>query len=189
VRSTLYTRRRGAWVSWLSLKTKVNGLLVVWPQNHWYGLLVVWPGLASKPLGRFLSIWPQNWWLRVSWFGPQNQQLQFGDLSLKITTMVSWFGPQNQAGYGLSVALQNRWEDEDSAGHTLRSSGLLHVEASRARVSQFASKLTEVQQWVVHVAPSWRSCEDQIEDGQVDAMGNPAILSLPFLMYWVIGTF
>jgi hypothetical protein len=27
------TRRHGAWVSWLSLKIKVDGLLVVWPQN------------------------------------------------------------------------------------------------------------------------------------------------------------
>jgi hypothetical protein len=26
---------KGAWVSWLSLKTKVDGLSVVWPQNHW----------------------------------------------------------------------------------------------------------------------------------------------------------
>jgi hypothetical protein len=26
--------RRGAWVSWLSLNTKVNGLSVFWPQNH-----------------------------------------------------------------------------------------------------------------------------------------------------------
>jgi hypothetical protein len=34
--------RRGAQVSWLSLKTKVDGLLVVWPQNHWDGLSVVW---------------------------------------------------------------------------------------------------------------------------------------------------
>jgi hypothetical protein len=29
--------------------------------------------------------------------------------------MVSWFGPQNQVGYGLSVAPQNQWEDEDDA--------------------------------------------------------------------------
>jgi hypothetical protein len=27
----------------LSLKTKLNGLLVVWPQNHWYSLSVLWP--------------------------------------------------------------------------------------------------------------------------------------------------
>jgi hypothetical protein len=30
---------------------------------------------------------------QVSCFGPQNQQLRFGDLDLKITATVSWFGP------------------------------------------------------------------------------------------------
>jgi hypothetical protein len=49
----------------------------------------------------------------VSLFGPQNRWLRFGDLSLKINTMVSWFGTQNQVGYGLSIAPQNRREDED----------------------------------------------------------------------------
>jgi hypothetical protein len=109
-------------------------------------------GFASKPLGRFLPIWPQNlcrrflpvwpqnWLLRVSRFGTQNQQLQFGDLDQEITAMISWFGPQNEAGYGLSVAPQNRREDEDDAGHTLRSDGLLHMEASRPRVSQYGLK-------------------------------------------------
>jgi hypothetical protein len=42
-------------------------------------------------------------------------------------------------GFGLSVAPQNRWR-EVSAGHTSRSSGLLHVEASLARVSQYDLK-------------------------------------------------
>jgi hypothetical protein len=37
--------------------------------------------------------------------------------------------------FGLSVAPQNRWR-EVGAGHASRSSGLLHVEASLARVSQ-----------------------------------------------------
>jgi hypothetical protein len=55
--------------------------------------------------------------------------------------MIFWFGPQNQAGDGLSVAPQNRQEEDGR--HTSRSSGLLHLEASRVRVSQFASKLTE----------------------------------------------
>jgi hypothetical protein len=49
--------------------------------------------------------------------------------------MVSWFGPQNQAGFGLSIAPQNRWR-EVGAGHASRSSGLLGMEASLARVSQ-----------------------------------------------------
>jgi hypothetical protein len=34
VRSTPCTWRLGAWVFWLSLKTKVDGLLVIWPQNR-----------------------------------------------------------------------------------------------------------------------------------------------------------
>jgi hypothetical protein len=58
VRSAPCTWRRGAHVSWLSLKTKVNGLSVIWSQNHWDGFL--WfgfktggdglSGLASKPV-------------------------------------------------------------------------------------------------------------------------------------------
>jgi hypothetical protein len=79
------------------------------------------PNLASKPVAS------------GSPFGPQNRQLCFGDLGIKITATVSWFGPQNQAGFGLLVAPQNRWM-EVSAGHASRSSGFLRVEASRARI-------------------------------------------------------
>jgi hypothetical protein len=89
---------------------------------------MVSPGLASKPVA----------W--VSRFGPQNQQLRFGDLGLKITATVSWFGPQNQASFGLSVVAQNQ-QEEDGVGHTSRSSSLLHVEASQARVSQSGLKI------------------------------------------------
>jgi hypothetical protein len=53
--------------------------------------------------------------------------------------VVSWFGPQNQAGFGLSVAPQNQWR-EVGAGHASRSSSLLHMEASLARVSQSSLK-------------------------------------------------
>jgi hypothetical protein len=45
-------------------------------------------------------------------------------------------------GFGLSVAPQNR-RREVGAGHTSRSSGLLHVEASLARVSQSGVKTDE----------------------------------------------
>jgi hypothetical protein len=41
VRSAPGTWRLGAWVSWLILKTKVNGLSVVWPQNPLRRFLVV----------------------------------------------------------------------------------------------------------------------------------------------------
>jgi hypothetical protein len=52
---------------------------------------------------------------------------------------VFWFGPQNQADFGLSVAPQNR-RREVGAGHALRSSNLLGVKASLARVSQSVLK-------------------------------------------------
>jgi hypothetical protein len=44
---------RGVQVSWLSLKTKVGGLLVVWHQNHWDGFL----GLGFKTDSYSLVIW------------------------------------------------------------------------------------------------------------------------------------
>jgi hypothetical protein len=53
--------------------------------------------------------------------------------------MISWFGPQNQVGFDLLVVPQNR-RREVGAGHTSRSSGLLHVEASLARVFQSGLK-------------------------------------------------
>jgi hypothetical protein len=78
------------------------------------------------------------WW-RVSRFGPQNRQLWFGDLDLKITATVFWFRPQNQVGFGLLVAPQNR-RREVGVGHTSRSSSLFGVEASLTRVSQSGLK-------------------------------------------------
>jgi hypothetical protein len=121
---------------WFGLKT--TGTV-----SHWFGLQNRWrwfvSGLASKSLGWFSPVWPQNRW---RWFlpvWPQNRQLRFGDFSLKITAKVSWFGPQNQAGFGLSVTPQNQ-RREVGAGHASRSSGLLHVKASLARVSQSGLK-------------------------------------------------
>jgi hypothetical protein len=60
-------------------------------------------------------------------------------LDIKITVTVFWFGHQNQTDYGLSVAPQNQWEG-DGMGHTLISSSLLRVEASRSRVFQSGLK-------------------------------------------------
>jgi hypothetical protein len=132
---------------------------VVCPQNHWDGLSVVWlqnywdgffrfglkicgdgfSGLASKPVAT-------DSWLSLKtkvvegfpvW--ASKLQLRFGDLSLKITATISWFGPQNQSGFGLSIVSQNQ-QSEVGVGHVSRSSGLLHVEASRAWVSQSGLK-------------------------------------------------
>jgi hypothetical protein len=91
----------------LSLKTKVDGLSVVWPQNHWDGFF----GLASKPVATVSWLSFKTKVVKGFRFGLQNRQLRFGDLGIKIITTVFWFVPQNQAGLGLSVAPQNRWED------------------------------------------------------------------------------
>jgi hypothetical protein len=56
-------------------------------------------------------------------------------------------------------------------GHMSRFSGFLHHEPTRARVSQFASKLMEERRRVAHVTSLWRSRENEVEDGWVDAMG------------------
>jgi hypothetical protein len=63
VRSTPGMWRLGVRVSWLSLKTKVDSLSVVWPQNH---------------LDGFSLVWPQNRWRRF-----------VSDLTLKPAVIVS----------------------------------------------------------------------------------------------------
>jgi hypothetical protein len=71
---------------------------------------------------------------------PQNQgDGGFPGLGHKITTTVSWFEPQNHAGFDLSVAPQNQ-RGEVGTGHASRSSSLLRVEASLARVFQSVLK-------------------------------------------------
>jgi hypothetical protein len=103
-------------------------------------------------------------------FGPQNRQLWFGDLCLKITATVSWFGPQNQVGFGLSVAPQNR-RREVGVGHASGSSSLLGVEASLTRVSQSGLKT------------DGGATTGGARGTIADVTSDPATLALPFLFY------
>jgi hypothetical protein len=75
VRSALCTWRGGAWISWLSLKIKVNSLLVVWPQNHWDRFSSVW---ASKPMA-----------MVCEWFGLKTTRTVFIGLASKPVAVVS----------------------------------------------------------------------------------------------------
>jgi hypothetical protein len=129
---------------------------------------MVW---ASKPLGQVFR------------FGPQNWQLRFGDLGLKITTMVSLFVPQNQAGYGLLVVSQSRREDEDGVGYESRSSGLLRLEASQARVSQSGLKTGGGTAQMVHMTSSRILHRVEAEDGWVDVTRCIGPCTLPFSLY------
>jgi hypothetical protein len=75
VQSAPCTWRRGAHVSWLSLKTKVDGLSVVWPQNHWDDFSSVW---ASKSMATVCE-----------WIGLKTTRTVFTDLTSKPVAMVS----------------------------------------------------------------------------------------------------
>jgi hypothetical protein len=87
----------------------------------------------------------------------------------------------------LSVAPQNRWEDDDAEGRASRSSGLLHLEASWATVSQSGLKTGGGMAWMVHVASSQRSCGVQAEDIWVDAIGCIGFLYPNFAIATVFG--
>jgi hypothetical protein len=86
VRSTPCMWRRGAWVSWLSLKTKVDGLLVVWSQNHWDGFA----GLVSKPVATVFSSLPSKLVATVSsGLASKPAATVFSSLTSKLLAMVS----------------------------------------------------------------------------------------------------
>jgi hypothetical protein len=93
-----------------SLASKLVVGFLVESQNQGGG---GFPSLSLKTDSCGLMSWASKspWW--------------FLSLGLKITV----------AGYGLSVAPQNLCVDEDGMRHAMRSSGLLRVEASWARVS------------------------------------------------------
>jgi hypothetical protein len=75
MRSASCTWRRGTRVSQLSLKTTVDGLSVIWPQNHWDGFSSVW---ASKPMV-----------IVCEWFGLKITRTVFAGLASKPVVMVS----------------------------------------------------------------------------------------------------
>jgi hypothetical protein len=72
-------------------------------------------------------------------------------------------------GYDLSVVPQNQYEHEDDVRHTSRSSGLLRLKVSWARVSQSSLKTGGGAVRMMYVVSSWMSCEDKTEDGRIDA--------------------
>jgi hypothetical protein len=70
-------------------------------------------------------------------------------------------------------------------GHASRSSGLLHLESGRARVSSSGLKTGGGAVWMVHVAPLQRSRGDEVEDGWVNqwTASNSSTPTLSFSLY------
>jgi hypothetical protein len=79
-------------------------------------------------------------------------------------------------------------EDKDGMGYASRSKGLLHLEASQARVFQSGLKTGGGATWMFHGASSWRSCRDEVEDGGVDAMDCIGLDYPYFVVFSVLDT-
>jgi hypothetical protein len=96
VRSVPCTWRRGARVSWLSLKTKVGGLWVVWTQNHSDSFSLVW---ASKPMATVCE-----------WFGLKTTRTVFTELASKpVATASSGLTLKHVATVFSGLASKSRW--------------------------------------------------------------------------------
>jgi hypothetical protein len=156
VRSAPCTWRRGARVSCLSLKTKVGFL-----------------GWASKLRST------------VSRFGPQNRQLWFGDLGLKITASASWFEPQNQTDYNLLVTPQNRGEDDSARGTRRDLAACFAWNQVTLGFLSVTSRLAVAQWRVVHVTSSRRMYWVEAEDRRVDATGCIRLFYPNFIIFYI----
>jgi hypothetical protein len=111
VRSAPGTWRVGARVFWFSLKAKVDGLSVVWPQNYWDGFSSVW---ASKPMATVCEWFDlKTTWTVSSGLASKPAATVFASLASKpvvtvssalaSTLVVSFLvEPQNQVGGGFS---------------------------------------------------------------------------------------
>jgi hypothetical protein len=72
-------------------------------------------------------------------------------------------------------------------GHASRSSGLLRLEASWTRVSQYDLKTSGGTAWMVHVASSQGLHRVEAEDGRVNAMGCVGPFYPKFVIFYVLG--
>jgi hypothetical protein len=145
---------------------------------QWFDLNTIgtlFSGLASKPEVEGFSVWASKPVAMVWWFGPQNYR--DGLLVWALKPSGQWFvGCASKPAGGC-----------DGAGHALRYSGFLRVEANQVRISQFASKLTDAWRWVVHMASSQRLRRGQVEDGWVDTIGCVRPFYPTFDVFIVLG--
>jgi hypothetical protein len=72
-------------------------------------------------------------------------------------------------------------------GHVSRSSGLLRLKVSWARVSMSSLKTGGGAAWMVHVVLSWWSCGDETEDRRVDATSCIGLIYPNFVVFIVLG--
>jgi hypothetical protein len=146
-------------------------------------VVTVFFGLASKPVATVSPSLTSKSVARVFRFRPQNRQLRFDDLCLKITVMVSCFGHQNQVVFDLSVVPQNR-RREDGVGHASRSGGFAWKQVMLGFLS-LASRLARHDggwyTWNHH--EGYVGIKLRTDESMRWTASNPATLTLLFSMY------
>jgi hypothetical protein len=166
------TRRWGERISWLSLKTKVDGLSVVWPQNHWDDFF--WFSLKSSDFG-FSSLGLKiDSYSLVIWSSKLLRR--FLDLCLK-TKRATVCRLHHKTNGRMKTVRDMCW---DLAAYFSWKQVMLGFSQSDLKTSGGAI-------WVVHVASSWLH-GSEAEDGWIDVMScvEPCY-PLSFSLYYIIG--
>jgi hypothetical protein len=129
----------------------------------WFGLktkVVVSPGLAIKPVASGFPVWASKPVVTV--WSSKLSGLQF-------------------VGYATKLM-----EDEGDVRHMSRSTSLLHLEASLAKVSQSGIKTSGGTAQMEHVTSSWSLCGVQAEDGRVNATGCIRLFYPNFVIFIIL---
>jgi hypothetical protein len=135
-------RKWWVWVSWFSLKTKVDGFSQFVLKTNGYSFLV-W---SSKPRS---MVW---------WFGSQNHHDGF----------LVWTSKPSKRRF-VSLCFKTNERIKTVWGHALTSGGV--TKQVGLGFPNFASKLAEERWWVVHVASLQRSCGSEAKYGWFDGVG------------------
>jgi hypothetical protein len=149
-------------------QTKVYGLSVVWPQNHWNGF----SRFGLKTGGDSFS----QFGLKTGGYGFLSLGLKTGNYGLEIWASKS---PRRFLGLGLktkrAIVCQLRhktdWRMKTVRGIRRDLMACFAWNQVGLGFPCLASRLAEAQRWVVLVAPSRMSREDYVKDRRVNATG------------------
>jgi hypothetical protein len=143
-------------------------------------------GLASKLLRRFSPVWPQNRWLGFPILG----------IKIGISGLVIWASKSPRRFLGLAFKtkqasicqLRHRTDGGRMAWDTRRDLAACFAWKQVALgFPIMASGLVDARRWMVHVLPSRRLRQDQVEDGWVDVMGCVGPCYPYFVIFYILG--
>jgi hypothetical protein len=169
---------------------------VVWPQNHWDGFLRF--GLKTGGVG-FLQFGLKTGGDGFSWFELKAGGGRFSSLHLKTDSfsLMIWpsKSPRRFLDFGLKIKRPTVCQLRDKTDRKMKTTWGTRRDLAACfmwkqvglEFLSLASRLADVRCRVVHVAPSWRSYEDQVENGRVDALGCVRVCYPYFVIFILLG--